>query len=1058
MRRSLCILSLLLTSVFTFVAADDEPTLESDVIFCIGAPDARCAEFALVKEGYAAFPQMFPNEVNYEVGKSKPENDWAFVHPAPMDRFWAKGEPVHPFTIKFNAKPNDVPLTFVIGYVGTLDDRVSQTEVTVNDTVLPTQVPKPVGHDEVVHNPKRRGNPGTMMFTIPAGVLKNGVNKITIQLLDKSWILYDYAALRKEAQPLAQWERPQDNLLAEFRKGDSTTGKEAPMANVKQILFAVRIDNQEHWYANFGYPAEDETVHPYNGFDGRFQNMVKPPPGPKSNGKLGIYDLDTKEVRFIFDDVDGSVRDPQIHYNGEKILFSYRPAGTRNYHLYEINIDGTGLRQLTDGDYDDIEPIYTPEGKIIFVSSRGKRWVNCWMTQVAILHGCDADGQNVHVLSGNIEHDNTPWMLPNGQVLYTRWEYVDRSQMDYHHLWIMNPDGTRQMVFYGNLHPGTVFVDAKPIPNSDKIVASFSWGHGRSEHAGSIGIIDPRQGPDDQNAAQVISMDSNYRDPWAFSETAFLAAKGTQMILMDGDGNEQVLYSLPEEWKQQHLWLHEPRPIIRREPEQVIGAMSNVAKTTGQLLLMDVYRGRNMEGVKRGEIKKLLILETLPKPINFTGGMEPLTYGGSFTLERVVGTVPVEPDGSANFELPATRAFFFVALDENDCAVKRMQSFHSVMPGEVTACIGCHEERTEMMQVGKVTAASRRPPSPITAITDYRGVDAMGKALSVPTGIPDVIDYPRDVQPILDAHCVQCHNPDKREGNFNLSGDRGPIYSISYSNIMTGTHSALENERYGKETLIADGRNRPLGNYPPRTVGSGASALYTKYCQKEHYGVELSEREKTVIRLWIETGATYPGTYAALGCGMLGGYLRNTIDRTDLQWEETKAMQTAMRERCSSCHTGEKQLPLSVTDEIRHTWWIYPNGPGDSRRKYSRHLHFDLMQPEKSALLLAPLSKEAGGYGFCNLPPQNGGGAPIPVIADTNDATYKTILAGIERAKVRLGEVKRFDMPGFVPRPEYIREMKKYGILPADHNSTAAVDVYDLEQRYWRSLWYVPQE
>jgi hypothetical protein len=116
------------------------------------------------------------------------------------------------------------------------------------------------------------------------------------------------------------------------------------------------------------------------------------------------------------------------------------------------------------------------------------------------------------------------------------------------------------------------------------------------------------------------------------------------------------------------------------------------------------------------------------------------------------------------------------------------------------------------------------------------------------------------------------------------------MYSISYSNIMARTHSALENQRYGSETLVADGRNRPLGNYPPRTLGSGASAIYTKYCQKKHYEVNLSERDKTLVRLWLETGAAYIGTYAGLGSGMLGGYAVNTLDRCDLDWEEIKNM------------------------------------------------------------------------------------------------------------------------------------------------------------------------
>ena len=137
---------------------------------------------------------------------------------------------------------------------------------------------------------------------------------------------------------------------------------------------------------------------------------------------------------------------------------------------------------------------------------------------------------------------------------------------------------------------------------------------------------------------------------------------------------------------------------------------------------------------------------------------------------------------------------------------------------------------------------------------------------------------------------------------------------------------------------------------------------------------------------------------------------------------------------------------MSVTDEIRHTWWVYPNGPNDSRRKYSRHLHFDLTQPEKSVLLLAPLSKAAGGYESCG----------SAILTGKDDPRYRAILAGIERAKVRLNEIKRFDMPDFVARPEYIREMKTYGVLPANHDPSSLVDVYDVEQQYWRSLWYVP--
>ncbi len=972
------------------------PVLEPDVLFCVGWPDAFCSELALAKKGgYPAYPEKFPTgKIEYVVGKSKPETDWPFVHPAPMDRFWAKGEPVHPFTIKFDAKPNAEALTFVIGYLGTLDDRMSQTEVSVNGTVLPTQVPKPVGHGDVVHNPTQRGKPGAMCFAIPVGSLKDGQNEITIRLLDKSWILYDYVALRKENKALAIREKPELDLMTPFRGG--------PLKDVKQIVFAVRPFGRDgHWYANFGYYADDENRLPF----------------PNKGGKLCVYDLDTKDVKTLLDDPEGAVRDPMVHYDAEKILFSYRPGDSKFYNLYEINVDGSGMRRITEGEFDDIEPTYLPDGQIMFVSSRAKRWVNCWLTPVAVLYRCGPNGENVKEISSNIEHDNTPFVLPNGQVIYTRWEYVDRSQVHFHHLWITSPDGIRQTVLYGNMNPGTTMIDAKSIPGSEKIVVSFSPGHGRMEHAGTITVVDPRLGPDDQSAAKPIGRHPNHRDPWAFSETAFLAANDAKMMLVNESGDEQTVYVLPEEQRKLGLKLHEPRPIIKRQRERIIPEQVDWAKTTGELSLINVYEGRNMTGIPKGSIKKLLVLETLPKPINFTGGMEPLTYGGSFTLERIVGTIPVEEDGSAFMELPALRSFFFVALDENGLSVKRMQSFLTVMPGESTTCIGCHENRTGTANPHTTTVATRRPPSkPIPY-----------------AGISDVVDYPRDVQPVWDRNCVSCHNSQKRDGNVSLIGDRTPLYSISYYTITA-------------KSLVADGRNLPKSNYPPYALGTSASKLLS-YCDKSHYGVNLSDRDLQIVKLWIETGATYPGTYAGLGCGMIGGYAENQLDRRDLDWPEMQASIEVLNQRCVSCHAKDKgmQLATSPSDEIGGPPWenLQPN---DVRRKFSRQLIYNLTNPKDSTLLLAPLGKSAGGYESCGK----------AIFENTDDPGYQTVLKAIERTKQRLDEIKRFDMPGFVPRPQYVRELKKYHILPKDADPNQAFNTYQLEQEYWKSLWYKP--
>jgi len=765
---------------------------------------------------------------------------------------------------------------------------------------------------------------------------------------------------------------------------------------VEEIVFAARFSGSPtgdgHWYANIGYYAEDQNRKAYG-----------------KGGKLYKLNLKTGKLTTLLDDPDGGVRDPQVSYDGGRILFAYRKGGTENYHLYEIDTAGQHLKQLTDGAYDDFEPSYLPNGDIVFVSTRCKRWVNCWLTQVAIMHRCKADGSGVHAISSNSEQDNTPWPLPDGRLLYTRWEYVDRSQVDYHHLWTSNPDGTSQMIFFGNQNPGTLMIDAKPIPGSRKIVAIFSPGHGKREHEGNIEVVDPRGGPDDKSYARQISDKPEYRDPWAFSEEAFMAAKGATLVTMNAAGVTREIFKLPAADIAAKLQLHEPRPLLPRPREALVPARSNLSKTTGTLVLSSVYQGRNMQGVQPGEVKKLLVLESLPMPIHYTGGMEPISFGGTFTLERIVGTVPVESDGSAYFELPALRSFFFVALDGHDMSVKRMQSFTTLEPGESSGCVGCHEDRLQAPPHDfRQPVATLRDPSKIQPVD----------------GIPDIFDFPRDIQPILDRHCLSCHDYDKRAGSVILSGDRGPVYSHSYYTLT------IHNQ-------IADGRNKAVSNYPPRALGTSGSKLLGKLTPA-HHGVTVDAHELKMVKFWIESGAPYPGTYAALGTGMIGAYAENKLEHPDADWPATKAATAILQRRCGSCHNAKSMpLPSSPSDDQKLPPWD-PLKPVDYRRQFSRHLLYNLTRPENSMLLLAPL------HGMCK----------SPVFTTTSDPDYMGILASIREAKDYLDQIKRFDMPGFQPRDAWVREMKRFGILPA--NSTGPIDYYAVERRYWQSLWYKP--
>ena len=811
-------------------------------------------------------------------------------------------------------------------------------------------------------------------------------------------------ALRDVGRKLA--EARQKAMLESRQRLAETLARQ----DIREVVFAVRQPGVDgHWYANFGYYAASVDQKLYRA----------------GGGRLCRLNLATGEATVIFEDPRGSVRDPQVHYDGRRIVFSYLKGGGSHYHLYEVNADGTDLRQLTDGDCDDIEPTYLPDGGIMFCSSRCNRWVNCWLTPVAILYRCDGDGGNVRPISANVEQDNTPWVLPDGRVLYMRWEYVDRSQVDYHHLWTANPDGTEQAVYFGNLNPGTAMLDAKPIPGTRKVVSIFSPGHGQHEHMGYVAVVDPGDGPDDLAFARPISADTNYRDPYALSQDCFLVACGAQIEVMDAQGVTYPVYELPAAAIAAGMWCHEPRPLAPRPRERCIPPRVDLGKPTGRLLLTNVYDGRNMVGVKPGDIRKLLVLESLPKPINYTGGMDPLTYGGSFTLERVLGTVPVEPDGSAYMELPALRSLFFVALDENNLSVKRMQSFLTVQPGEVSSCVGCHEQRTQTVRPTGDPLAARRPPSPITPIE----------------GLPDVFDFPRDIQPILDRHCVRCHDYDAggpgegpRAGGVILTGDRGPMFSHSYVTLTL-------------RCQFVDGRDQPRSNLPPRTIGAVASPLLRRLMGGSH-GVGASPQEIDVVRYWIEAGAPYPGTYGALGSGSIGGYYANAQVETDWEWPATRAASEAIQRRCAACHTGATVLPRSLTDERDVSFWR-PDW-SDPRLRLSRHLVFNLSRPEKSLVLLAPLAQAAGGYGTCSSTAS--GGESAPVFADTGDADYRALLAMCEAGKRRLEEIKRFDMPGFRPPQPYLREMARYGVLTEAPPPGASVDPYALDRAYWRSF------
>jgi hypothetical protein len=391
-------------------------------------------------------------------------------------------------------------------------------------------------------------------------------------------------------------------------------------ADFEEIVFAQRVSGRDHWYGNFGHYCDDS----------HYTDRALIQRGGKrfafgEGARLCRLNLRTGQLQILLDDPRGGIRDPHVHYDGRKILFSYRPGGSEAYHLYEIGIDGSGLRQLTDGPENDIEPIYTPDGSLLFCSSRCHRFVPCWRTQVAVLYRCDGDGRNLRMLSNNAEQENTPWMLPDGRVLFMRWEYVDRNQLTFHHLWTVNPDGSGVMVYFGNQDPldRAALLDAKPIPGTNKVVASFSPGHGRHEHLGYISVIDPSQGPDASSRLRHLSK-RLLRDPYPLAVDLFLVADDKGIYVMDDRGRVETVFTPdPADCA---LPVHEPRPLRVRRREPLLPSRARSEELNGRLILSDVYEGRSMEGVRRGEINRTAPLRRRRVTRSVSEGT---TYGGS---------------------------------------------------------------------------------------------------------------------------------------------------------------------------------------------------------------------------------------------------------------------------------------------------------------------------------------------------------------------------------------------------------------------------------------------
>lgn len=480
-------------------------------------------------------------------------------------------------------------------------------------------------------------------------------------------------------------------------------------------------------------------------------------------------------VRTLLDDPDGVIRDPDVSWDGRHVLFAWKKSDRQDdYHLYEMEVATGSIRQLTDGlGFADYEGAYLPNDDIVFNSTRCVQTVDCWWTEVSNLYTCDRDGRYLRRLAFDQVHDNFPTVMPDGRVIYTRWEYSDRGQLFVQGLFQMNPDGTGQTEFYGNnsWFP-TSLLHARGIPGTQKVVATFSGHH--TLQVGKLGIVDAARGRQENSGARLIApvretpaerIDYYGQDgelfqyPYPLGESEFVVACSPlgwsrnptrfKMYWIAADGRRELLAADPD------VSCNQAVPLVARRRPLVRPSLVDYSKTTGTCYLQDIYTGPGLEGVARGTIQRLRVIALDYRAAgmgwNYNAGpagdalvCTPAAIGnGSWDVKIVLGDATVHPDGSAFFNLPARTPVYFQAIDARGYAAQTMRSWLTVQPGENVSCLGCHESKNSTL------TAQARPSMALAA-----GPQELAPFQGPPRGF----SFSREIQPILDRSCVRCHN------------------------------------------------------------------------------------------------------------------------------------------------------------------------------------------------------------------------------------------------------------------------------------------------------------
>ena len=634
-------------------------------------------------------------------------------------------------------------------------------------------------------------------------------------------------------------------------------------------------------------------------------------------------------VETLLDDPTGVIRDPDVSRDGKRVLFSWKKSLDQDdYHLYEMTLADRSTRQITFGlGFADYEGVYLPNGDILFNSTRCVQTVDCFWTEVSNLYTCGPDGRFLRRITHDQVHTNYPTVTWDGRVVYTRWDYNDRGQIYPQGLFQMRPDGTAQTECYGNnsWFP-TAILHARAIPGTTKLVAVFSGHH--TIQKGWLGLLDPSLGRQENAGAQLVAPVR----PTASAKIDAYGQKGDQFQYpYPINGEEFIVAFKPANSKDPFglYWMHkdgrrellawdhaiscnQPVPIDNRPVPHETPTLADYQQESGAFFVQDVHHGPGLQGVARGTISKLRVValhfraagagyNTNKGEAGAALASTPVSIEGTWDVKEVLGTVPVAGDGSAFFKVPARTPVYFQALNEHNEAVQTMRSWAQVQPGEVFSCAGCHESKNSAPPVARHAVALKGGPRVLEP------VPYGGRGFS----------FHREIQPILDKHCVQCHFLNEPDRMVSPSG----ALTIDHPDVVTapefmnyGTPKAGKPAAFSLQGAPGTWSpayralaNRRVTNWinvqsppqmlPPHSAGAAKSPLM-RMLREGHNGVVLSPEELERIACWIDLLVPCFGEYTeGLQDRQLAFYNRFLDKRKAWQRQEADNIRALLQNR-----------------------------------------------------------------------------------------------------------------------------------------------------------------